>query len=310
MLGQGGWFRQENTEKRKWMSIREWAELCSRPERRAPGVEEVGTRSGGVKRDLRRAKKATVASPDPEGTPDLESVIKEEPPEEDLIQADEVDEAAEEKLIDSSSKKRPMKGKKEQKEKTPRKRTVKTKEEQDASAADKHAKDMAFLDTFEPHTDWLPPGTTPEDYTFEFCQKLERQYWRNLGLGTNYAWYGADGEGSLCSELLLLFSAHLSPGSLFTDQTTSWNVANLDSAMTRLLPQGQRIPGVNTPYLYWGMWRATFAWHVEDMDLFSINYIHFGAPKFWYAVPQGKAGSLENAMRSMFSFPMLTTKIL
>lgn len=46
------------------------------------------------------------------------------------------------------------------------------------------------------------------------------------------------------------------------------------------------------------MWRATFAWHVEDMDLFSINYIHFGAPKFWYAMPQTRATALEQTMRS------------
>ena len=89
-----------------------------------------------------------------------------------------------------------------------------------------------------------------------------------------------------------------SAGSLFSDETTSWNVANLKSALSRLLPISENMPGVNTPYLYFGMWRAEFAWHVEDMDLFSINYIHFGAPKFWYAVPQAKAVQLENSMRN------------
>ena len=48
------------------------------------------------------------------------------------------------------------------------------------------------------------------------------------------------------------------------------------------------MPGVNSPYLYFGMWKATFAWHVEDMDLL----------KFWYAMPHGRANAFENVMRS------------
>lgn len=92
-------------------------------------------------------------------------------------------------------------------------------------------------------------------------------------------------------------------GSLYTDETTSWNVGHLPSTLSRLLPSSdQGLPGVNTPYLYFGMWRATFAWHVEDMDLFSINYIHFGAPKFWYSVPQGRSKALEQTMRGGLFF--------
>ena len=66
--------------------------------------------------------------------------------------------------------------------------------------------------------------------------------------------------------------------------------------LPRLAPESCRIPGVVSPYLYFGMWRATFAWHVEDADLYSINYIHFGAPKFWYSVPQENSAKFERVM--------------
>ncbi|KAJ6019904.1 hypothetical protein N7499_002960 [Penicillium canescens] len=88
------------------------------------------------------------------------------------------------------------------------------------------------------------------------------------------------------------------PGSLFEDSTTSWNVAKLPNLLDVL---GQKVPGVNTAYLYLGMWKATFAWHLEDVDLYSINYIHFGAPKQWYSISQEDAPRFEQAMRSIWS---------
>ncbi|QRV82296.1 JmjC domain, hydroxylase [Ceratobasidium sp. AG-Ba] len=142
--------------------------------------------------------------------------------------------------------------------------------------------DEDFYDSLEPTADWLPPGTSAADYTPAVCRALERHYWRNCGLGKD-PMYGADMQGSL-----------------FDEHMTTWNVSCLPSVLSRLLPDGNRIPGVNTPYLYFGMWRATFAWHVEDMDLYSINYIHWGAPKYWYAIPSIRAYAFEQVMSKHF----------
>lgn len=37
--------------------------------------------------------------------------------------------------------------------------------------------------------------------------------------------------------------------------------------------------------------------HVEDHHLYSLNYMHWGAPKIWYGVPGRDACQLEEAMR-------------
>ncbi|GAA6063528.1 hypothetical protein JCM10212_006701 [Sporobolomyces blumeae] len=136
----------------------------------------------------------------------------------------------------------------------------------------------AFSDKF----DELPHGMKKEDYTVEMMRDFERRYWRTLTFGEP-PMYGADMAGSL-----------------FTDSTTAWNVAHLGDLLPKLAPKECLIPGVVSPYLYFGMWRATFAWHVEDADLYSINYIHFGAPKFWYSVPQEQAEKFERVMEGFF----------
>lgn len=93
--------------------------------------------------------------------------------------------------------------------------------------------------------------------------ELERKYWKNITYKTPL--YGADVSGSI-----------------FDDDVHAWNIGCLPSILNDLVEEYDiKIPGVNTPYLYFGMWKSTFAWHTEDMDLFSINYIHYGAPKTW-----------------------------
>lgn len=114
------------------------------------------------------------------------------------------------------------------------------------------------------------------DYTPERCEELERIYWKTLTYAPPL--YGADMMGTL-----------------FDDSTPSWNLNKLPNLLDVL---GTKVPGVNTAYLYLGMWKATFAWHLEDVDLYSINYLHFGAPKQWYSISQADAPRFEAAMRS------------
>lgn len=67
------------------------------------------------------------------------------------------------------------------------------------------------------------------------------------------------------------------------DDDCQWNLGKVKNLLTDGV--SGVISGVNNPYLYVGAWKTMFAWHREDMDLGAINYLHYGKPKFWYAVP-------------------------
>lgn len=73
----------------------------------------------------------------------------------------------------------------------------------------------------------------------------ERAYWRNITLSPPV--YGAD-----------------MPYSLFDESQDVWNLNKLDNILNIL---NIEMPGINEPYLYWGMWKATFAWHIEGMHI-------------------------------------------
>ncbi|XP_048457492.1 lysine-specific demethylase 4A-like [Rhincodon typus] len=113
---------------------------------------------------------------------------------------------------------------------------------------------------------------------------LERKYWKNLTF--NAPIYGADVNGTL-----------------YDEGVTEWNIGHLNTILDVVEKEsGITIEGVNTPYLYFGMWKTTFAWHTEDMDLYSINYLHFGEPKSWYTVPPEHGKRLERLAKGAAAY--------
>uniref|UniRef100_K7F3C3 [histone H3]-trimethyl-L-lysine(9) demethylase n=1 Tax=Pelodiscus sinensis TaxID=13735 RepID=K7F3C3_PELSI len=120
---------------------------------------------------------------------------------------------------------------------------------------------------------------TPRYTDFE---DLERKYWKNLTF--NAPIYGADVNGTL-----------------YEKHVHEWNIGKLNTILDVVENEsGITIEGVNTPYLYFGMWKTSFAWHTEDMDLYSINYLHFGEPKSWYSVPPEHGKRLERLAKGFF----------
>ncbi|KNA05929.1 hypothetical protein SOVF_185680 [Spinacia oleracea] len=79
---------------------------------------------------------------------------------------------------------------------------------------------------------------------------------------------------------------------------TAWNmrgVARENGSLLRFMKE--EIPGVTSPMVYVAMMFSWFAWHVEDHDLHSLNYLHLGAGKTWYGVPKDAASAFEEVIR-------------
>jgi len=49
-----------------------------------------------------------------------------------------------------------------------------------------------------------------------------------------------------------------------------------------------------------GSWKTMFGWHKEDLDLYAINFLHHGKPKFRYCLPASEGPKLEAFARKHF----------
>lgn len=144
-------------------------------------------------------------------------------------------------------------------------------------------------------------GQDEHKYWKPSVEDIEGEYWRMVENPTEEieVLYGADLETKDFGSGFPKASS-VSPISDLDNEyiKSGWNLNNLPRLQGSVLAfESGDISGVLIPWLYVGMCFSTFCWHVEDHHLYSLNYMHWGAPKMWYGVPGKDALKLEAAMK-------------
>lgn len=121
---------------------------------------------------------------------------------------------------------------------------------------------------------------------------VEAAFWKGLTPLNEAPLYGADVDATCFGP-----DDRTSEG-----EVPTWNIDSMPSCRLRPFMKRlkARIPGVTHGMLYFGAPRAFFAWHVEDANLYSLNYLHCGAPKSWYALDPRAASRFEEKCREAF----------
>ncbi|XP_042054000.1 putative lysine-specific demethylase JMJ16 isoform X1 [Salvia splendens] len=131
-------------------------------------------------------------------------------------------------------------------------------------------------------------------------ENIEGEYWRMVEKPTDEieVLYGADLETGVFGSGFPKTAEQVSSDSDIKYINSGWNLNNFPRLPGSVLSfESSDISGVLVPWLYIGMCFSSFCWHVEDHHLYSLNYMHWGAPKLWYGVPGSDALKLEAAMK-------------
>lgn len=90
------------------------------------------------------------------------------------------------------------------------------------------------------------------------------------------------------------------PGSLF-EVNAQWNFNELGGILNQVYyTKGDHFKGLMSPTMYFGSAGSTFAMHCEDMDLYSVSYLHWGEDKTWVAVPTAWSREVWNVSKQLF----------
>lgn len=89
--------------------------------------------------------------------------------------------------------------------------------------------------------------------------------------------------------------AYAYDSSLFNDKIKKINLNNLSNPLMQTYEKF-KMPGVNRTMVLVSGAHTSFYWHNEDLDLGSINYMHWGAIKLWVIVHRNSSDKFRNAL--------------
>lgn len=83
--------------------------------------------------------------------------------------------------------------------------------------------------------------------------------------------------------------------SLF-EKGSPWNMNEFNTNHSIIHQGMEKMAGINTSYVNIGMRFTWFPAHTEDSALASLNFLHSGAPKYWYCVSSKNARLFEDKL--------------
>lgn len=89
-------------------------------------------------------------------------------------------------------------------------------------------------------------------------------------------------------------------GNLMDNMNLTWNLGHFPNLILAARDDGLEFDGITAPYLYRGFPKSIFPWQVEDLDMYSLHYLHWGAPTKWYSIVLPYARRFEKLNSLLF----------
>ncbi|XP_028105188.1 putative lysine-specific demethylase JMJ16 isoform X4 [Camellia sinensis] len=84
-------------------------------------------------------------------------------------------------------------------------------------------------------------------------------------------------------------------------EESGWNLNNISKLPGSLLVfESNKTSSISLPRLFVGMCFSSLLWKVEEHHLYSLCYMHLGAPKVWYGIPGRCYFKFEVAVKKYF----------